>query len=149
MDKIVLCTKVSEEFHRIPTKEQVKGIHSALNRLLTIYTELFDISKMTKSISNYLDEFSKRLRDIYKLEKEFDASISLSGLEGGLGGIKGEAGHAQRNPILLQKSSPQSMKSSELTLPKWTRYWNRFKKISLPMISWSALRKTMMRQCLG
>lgn len=92
MDKIVLCTKVSEEFHRIPTKEQVKGIHSALNRLLTIYTELFDISKMTKSISNYLDEFSKRLRDIYKLEKEFDASISLSGLEGGLGGIKGEAG---------------------------------------------------------
>ena len=65
MDKIVLCRKVSEEFHRIPTKEQVKGIHSALNRLLTIYTELFDISKMTKSISNYLDEFSKRLRDIY------------------------------------------------------------------------------------
>ena len=38
---------------------------------------------------------------------------------------------------------------SQLTLPKWTRYWNRFKKISLPMISWSALRKTMMRQCLG
>ena len=30
--------------------------------------------------------------EYYKLEKEFDGSISLSGLEGGIGGIKGEAG---------------------------------------------------------
>ena len=34
----------------------------------------------------------KILMEYYRLEKEFDGSISLAGAEGGLGGIKGEAG---------------------------------------------------------
>lgn len=34
----------------------------------------------------------KILMEYYRLEKEFDGSISLEGSEGGLGGIKGEAG---------------------------------------------------------
>ena len=34
----------------------------------------------------------KILMEYYRLEKEFDGSISLQGTEGGLGGIKGEAG---------------------------------------------------------
>ncbi|EKC77882.1 type III restriction protein res subunit, partial [human gut metagenome] len=34
----------------------------------------------------------KILLEYYRLEKEFEGSISLAGAEGGLGGIKGEAG---------------------------------------------------------
>lgn len=47
---------------------------------------------LPKKRGPYITIDDKVLLEYYKLEKEFDASISLSGLEGGLGGIKGEAG---------------------------------------------------------
>ena len=47
---------------------------------------------LPKTRGPYITIDDKVLLEYYKLEKEFDGSISLSGLEGGLGGIKGEAG---------------------------------------------------------
>lgn len=41
---------------------------------------------------NFILYHPKILMEYYRLEKEFDGSISLAGAEGGLGGIKGEAG---------------------------------------------------------
>ena len=47
---------------------------------------------LPKTRGPYITIDDKVLLEYYKLEKEFDGSISLSGLEGGIGGIKGEAG---------------------------------------------------------
>lgn len=47
---------------------------------------------LPKTRGQYITIDDKVLLEYYKLEKEFDGSISLSGLEGGIGGIKGEAG---------------------------------------------------------
>lgn len=47
---------------------------------------------LPKTRGPYITIDDKVLLEYYKLEKEFDGSISLSGLEGGVGGIKGEAG---------------------------------------------------------
>lgn len=65
MDKIVLSTKVSNEFEKTPIKEQVSDIYSALNRLSIIMAESFDVSKITENISNVFDDFIKSVRDIY------------------------------------------------------------------------------------
>lgn len=47
---------------------------------------------LPKEKGPYITIDDKILLEYYRLEKEFDGSISLSGNEGGLGGIKGEAG---------------------------------------------------------
>lgn len=47
---------------------------------------------LPKEKGPYITIDDKVLLEYYRLEKEFDGSISLSGNEGGLGGIKGEAG---------------------------------------------------------
>lgn len=47
---------------------------------------------LPKTRGPYITIDDKVLLEYYKLEKEFDGSISLSGLEGGIGGINGEAG---------------------------------------------------------
>ena len=47
---------------------------------------------LPKEKSPYITIDDKVLLEYYRLEKEFDGSISLSGSESGLGGIKGEAG---------------------------------------------------------
>ena len=47
---------------------------------------------LPKEKGTYITIDDKVLLEYYRLEKEFDGSISLSGDEGGLGGIKGEAG---------------------------------------------------------
>jgi len=47
---------------------------------------------LPKEKGPYITIDDKVLLEYYRLEKEFDGSISLSGSEGGLGGIKGEAG---------------------------------------------------------
>ena len=45
----------------------------------------------------------KIMMEYYRLEKEFDGSISLEGSEGGLGGIKGEAGaHMKKSNSLAE-----------------------------------------------
>lgn len=51
---------------------------------------LYKILPKEKGLFIVLDD--KILMEYYRLEKEFDGSISLEGSEGGLGGIKGEAG---------------------------------------------------------
>ena len=47
---------------------------------------------LPKGKGPYITLDDKILMEYYRLEKEFDGSISLEGSEGGLGGIKGEAG---------------------------------------------------------
>ena len=47
---------------------------------------------LPKEKGPYITIDDKVLLEYYRLEKEFDGTISLSGNEGGLGGIKGEAG---------------------------------------------------------
>ncbi len=47
---------------------------------------------LPKEKGPYITIDDKVLLEYYRLEKEFDGSISLSGSESGLGGIKGEAG---------------------------------------------------------
>lgn len=46
---------------------------------------------LPKEKGPYISLDDKILMEYYRLEKEFDGSISLAGSEGGLGGIKGEA----------------------------------------------------------
>ena len=58
---------------------------------------------LPKEKGPYIVLDDKILMEYYRLEKEFDGSISLEGNEGGLGGIKGEAGaHIKKSNSLAE-----------------------------------------------
>lgn len=63
-----------------------RGLHR-----FSVYAK-FLYKVLPKEKGPYITIDDKVLLEYYRLEKEFDGSISLSGNEGGLGGIKGEAG---------------------------------------------------------
>ena len=86
--------------------------------------------------------------EYYRLEKEFEGSISLEGREEGLGGIKGEAGAKVKKSNTLTEIIAAINENTVRNLPRWIKCWNRFKMIFLQMTRLLNLRKTTMRSCL-
>lgn len=64
----------------------------SLNMVFKDASKAYQASKAAKRAKAGTAIDDKILMEYYRLEKEFDGSISLAGAEGGLGGIKGEAG---------------------------------------------------------